>query len=155
MLQIIDNILFYIKINSFWFCYYQKLFVVNVHYLCYNDFIKMLQIVLVILLCWYKRYSNCLILFSSLCEFSPAFIWANSLGSLVNSLFGVKILISVSLLLYRLLVLCQLILFILFDVLSANFSFSLPFGVVLANWIIFVKYQTNMIIFSSLHLFFI
>ena len=42
---------------------------------------------------WYKRCGICMILFFSLYELFPAFIFANNTGHLVNSLFGVKILI--------------------------------------------------------------
>ena len=45
----------------------------------------------VILLCWYKRYSIFLILFFLLFELFPAFIYVDNIGSLVNSLFGIKI----------------------------------------------------------------
>ena len=44
-----------------------------------------------ILLRWYKRYSICLISFLNLLQLFPAFTCANSIGSLVNNLFGVKI----------------------------------------------------------------
>ena len=45
------------------------------------------------LLCWYKRYTICLISFFSLYELFSAFIYANNTGGLVNSLFGVNIFI--------------------------------------------------------------
>ena len=44
-----------------------------------------------ILLCWYKRYSVCLIPSFNLSELFPTFICADKIGDLVNSLFGVKI----------------------------------------------------------------
>ena len=43
-----------------------------------------------ILLCWYKRYSICIVSFFNLYELFPAFISANNIGSLVNNLFIVK-----------------------------------------------------------------
>ena len=49
------------------------------------------KLFLVILICWYKRYSICPISSSNLYELFPAFIFANNVGRLVsNSLFGVK-----------------------------------------------------------------
>ena len=94
LLFIINSIL--ILINKFWsiqiktkhfgISYYNHIFF---HYS--NDLIKLLHTFLVILLCWYKRYSICLISFFSLYEFFPGFICANNIGSLVNSLFGVNI----------------------------------------------------------------
>ena len=44
-----------------------------------------------ILLCWFKRYGICLISFFNVYELFQAFIYANNIRSLVNSLFGVKI----------------------------------------------------------------
>ena len=43
-----------------------------------------------ILLCWYKKYSVCVIWFFNLHKLFPAFICADNIESLVNSLFGVK-----------------------------------------------------------------
>ena len=77
--------------KSFWFCCYYK-FVVSYYY---NDLIKLLQSLLVILLCWYKRYSIFLISFFNLFELFPAFISACEIGNLVISSSGVKILIPV------------------------------------------------------------
>ena len=59
------------------------------HY--YNDLMKLLWSFLVILMCWYKRHSICLVSFFSLSEFFPPFICANNIGSLDNSFFEVKI----------------------------------------------------------------
>ena len=56
----------------------------------YNDLTKFLYFFFVILLCWYKRCSTCLISFLSLHELCSAFICANNTGSLVNNFFGVK-----------------------------------------------------------------
>ena len=50
---------------------------------CYN--------LLVILLRWYKRYNICWISFFNFYKLFPAFICANDIGSLVNSLFRVNI----------------------------------------------------------------
>ena len=50
----------------------------------YNDLTKLLQTFLVILLCWYKRYSFCLVSFFNLYELFPAFICTNNIGSLFN-----------------------------------------------------------------------
>ena len=44
-----------------------------------------------ILLCWYKRYSICMISLFSLFELFAAVIYVNNIGSLINSLFGVTI----------------------------------------------------------------
>ena len=44
------------------------------------------------LLCWYKRYSICLISFFNSYELFPVYICANNIRSLVNNMFGVKIL---------------------------------------------------------------
>ena len=43
----------------------------NIFFYDYNDFIKLLQIFLVIFLCWYKRYNICLISFFILHELFP------------------------------------------------------------------------------------
>ena len=58
-----------------------------------TTWLKCSKVLFLILLCSYKKYSICLILFFNLHELFPAFICANNTGSLVNSLFGVKILI--------------------------------------------------------------
>ena len=87
MLQILINILWPIKIKT-------KLFGVSyrnhIFFYYYNDLIKLLQTFLVILSCWYKRHSICLISFFDFYELFPVFICANNIGSLVNNLFGVK-----------------------------------------------------------------
>ena len=54
----------------------------------YNDLIKLLQNVLVILLCWCKRY---IIWVFNLHELFLPFSCANNIGSLLNNLFGVKV----------------------------------------------------------------
>ena len=83
-----------LKKKKLWVSYHDHIFF---HYYTflhdYNDFIKLLKPFLVILLCWYKRYNIFLISFFNLYEFFWAFICANNVGSLVNNLFGVKILI--------------------------------------------------------------
>ena len=76
---------FKIKTKAFRISYYDHVFFHD-----YNYLIKLLQTFLVILLCWYKRYSIRLISFFDLYVF-PAFICANNIGKLVNSLFGVNI----------------------------------------------------------------
>ena len=76
-----------------------------VHY--YTDLIKLLQTLLVILLYWYKIYGICLISFFNLYELFPAFVWTNTIGSLVNRFFESRSLMFflVLLLLHHLLVL--------------------------------------------------
>ena len=88
MFYILVNIfrLFKIKIRAFGKSYHNHIFF---HY--YNDFIKLLQSFLVILLCWWKRYSIFLILFYNLFELFPGFIRHYNIGNLVNSLFGLTI----------------------------------------------------------------
>ena len=56
--------------------------------------------VLVILLCWCKRYSTFLISSSILYELFPVLICASNTGSLVNSLSGGEILIPVPVFLF-------------------------------------------------------
>ena len=65
----------------------------------YNDLIKLLWTFLLILLCWYKRYSISFISSLHLYELFPVFICGNNIGIPVNSLFEVKIFIFFSLLL--------------------------------------------------------
>ena len=88
MLYILINIFspIKIKIKGFGFSYYSH---ISFHY--YNDVIAWLQTNLVILLCWYKRYSIFLISFVNWQELFAAFICANNIGSLVSSLFGVNV----------------------------------------------------------------
>ena len=90
MLQILINkISFKIKTKSFGISYHNHVFFQD-----YNDL--MVVNFLLILLCWYKTYSICLISFFSLFELFPAFICANNIWSLVNNLFGVKLFNNVS-----------------------------------------------------------
>ena len=51
---------------------------------------SLITIILIDWLCWYKRYSICLISFFSLYKFFPAFIFVNNVGSLINNLLEVK-----------------------------------------------------------------
>ena len=74
-----------IKIKRFGFSYHKNIFF---HF--YNDLIDLLSPFSVILWCWYKRYSICLILVFTLYELFPAFICSNNIGSLVNRLFDIK-----------------------------------------------------------------
>ena len=67
-------------------CCYHNFVFSNVYFHYYNDLIKLLQSFLVILLCWYKRYSICLILFFSLYKSLPALMCDNNTGPLVNRL---------------------------------------------------------------------
>ena len=88
MLKIFINMFRLIKIKkkSFGISYRNHIFL---HY--YNNVITLLQTFLVILLCWYKTYSMCLIPFFDFYKLFPAFFCANNIESLVNNLFGVKI----------------------------------------------------------------
>ena len=61
-----------IRMISFGFCYYYKLVMINDHSHYYHYLIKLLWSFLVISLCWYKKYSTCLISFFSLYELFPA-----------------------------------------------------------------------------------
>ena len=94
-----------IKTKTFGISYHNHVFFHD-----YNDLINCCKLFLVILLCRYKRYNIFLIWFFNLIELFPAFICTNNIGSVVNSLFGVKILLFVLLLFFnQLLVLaCQM-----------------------------------------------
>ena len=88
MLQILINLFWLIKIKTKSFCvsYHNHIF--------FHDYSMTLSNCcnfLLILLCWYKRYSICLISFFNFYELFLAFICANNIVSLVNSLFIVKI----------------------------------------------------------------
>ena len=77
--------------KSFEVFYNFRLVVFNVRFRYYNDLIKLLSSFFVILGCWQSKNTICLVSFFSFYELFPAFICANSAGSLVNSLFEVKI----------------------------------------------------------------
>ena len=94
MLQILINIFWQIKIKTkrFGISYHNNIFFhYYIFFYFYNDLIKLFWMFLVILLCWYKRYSICLISFFNLYELFSAFISTNSIASLVNDLFRVNI----------------------------------------------------------------
>ena len=86
-----DKIFRKIKVYKKYLSPHFTVIVSNVHSNYYNDLIKLLQSVLVILLCRYKRYNICLNSFFSLYELFLAFICANNTERLVNGLSGVKI----------------------------------------------------------------
>ena len=102
MLQILINIFRSIKMKTkrFGITYHNHF---SFHY--YNDLIKFSLIFLVILLCWYKRYSICLISFFNLFELFPAFVCAINIRSLTNNLSGVGFFDIFLLLLHHLVVL--------------------------------------------------
>ena len=78
MLQTIANIFRQIKIKIFRLCCYYEFVVSNVHPHYYNNLIRLLLSFLVILLCWYKKCTICLISFFSLYELFVAFCCANN-----------------------------------------------------------------------------
>ena len=67
----------------------------NACFYYYNDLIKLLEITLVILLSWQKRYSICEIYYFKFHKLLLPFICGKNIVSLANSLFGLSILISV------------------------------------------------------------
>ena len=75
VLQIIINIFQQIKIKT-------KGFGISYH--------NYIFFMIIILLCWYKKCSICLVWFFNLRESFQSFICASNIGSLVSSLFGVK-----------------------------------------------------------------
>ena len=88
-------------ILGFWDLLSQSYFISLLYFLSLLYWlIKFLQNFLVILLCWYKRYSISLISFFNLYELFPDFNCVNNIGSLVKSLLRVKILILFFILLF-------------------------------------------------------
>ena len=72
-------------------CFYG---LINAYSHCYNHSIKILLSFLVTLFCWYERYSVLIWLYNFY-ELFATFVCANNTAILVNSLFGIKIVIPV------------------------------------------------------------